>query len=66
MYIHICMLFYFTPHIYTPGELLKKEGSRTKELAVTLGLESTWAVFLTDVCDQFVTTVFIFIMFTPS
>jgi len=28
----ICVLFYFTPHIYTVGELLKEEGSRTKEL----------------------------------
>jgi len=31
------MLFHFAPHIYTLGELLKEEGSRTKELAVSYG-----------------------------
>jgi len=29
------MLFHFTPHIHTLGELLKEEGSWTKDLAVS-------------------------------
>ena len=31
------MLFHFTPHIYTLGELMKEEGSQTEELAVSCG-----------------------------
>jgi len=34
------MLFHFTPHIYTLGELLKEEGSRTKEITLCCGSEN--------------------------
>jgi len=34
---YVLMLFHFTPHIYNLGELLKEEGSWTKEVTVSCG-----------------------------